>query len=99
MKIAVPAEADKSESRVAATPETVKKFLALGAEVAVQSGAGAGSRIGDDEYAAAGASVVKAPALAVKDADIVLKVRRPTPAEVKAYKPGALVVAAMDPYG
>ena len=53
MKIAVPAEAD--DTRVAATPETVKKFVALGSEVHVQAGAGAGSRITDAEYAAAGA--------------------------------------------
>jgi NAD(P) transhydrogenase subunit alpha len=99
MKIAVPAEADKSEGRVAATPETVKKFIGLGAEVAVQSGAGAGSRISDDEYAAAGARIAKTAALTVGDADVVLKVRRPTVAEVRGYKPGALVVAAMDPYG
>src|SRR5579872_2369931 len=99
MKIAVPAEADKSESRVAATPETVKKFVALGAQFAVQSGAGLASRITDDDYAAAGATIVKAPAQAVTDADIVLKVRRPTAAELSAYKPGALVIAAMDPYG
>jgi NAD(P) transhydrogenase subunit alpha len=99
MKIAVPAEADKSESRVAATPETVKKFIGLGAEFAVQSGAGLASRISDEDYAAAGATIVKPPALAVKDADIVLKVRRPMPAELKGYKSGALVIAAMDPYG
>jgi len=99
MKIAVPAETDKVETRVAATPETVRKFIALGAEVAVQAGAGAGSRITDAEFAAAGATIVKAAAATVKDADIVLKVRRPADAELKAYKPGAIVVATMDPYG
>jgi NAD(P) transhydrogenase subunit alpha len=56
MKIAVPAEADKVETRVAATPETVKKFIGLGAEVTVQAGAGAGSRITDAEFEAAGRS-------------------------------------------
>lgn len=99
MKIAVPAEIDQGESRVAATPETVKKFAGLGAEVVVQSGAGAASRFTDDEYAAAGATIAKTAAAAVKDADIVLKVRRPTAAELKTFKPNALVVAAMDPYG
>jgi NAD(P) transhydrogenase subunit alpha len=97
MKIAVPAEAD--DARVAATPETVKKLAALGAEVAVQSGAGAGSRIADTEYAAAGASIAPDSAAAVRDADIVLKVRRPRDAELSQYKRGAIVVAAMDPYG
>jgi len=98
MKIAVPAEADKSEARVAATPETVKKFKGLGAEVAIQAGAGAASRIPDSEYAAAGATVADAGET-VRDADIILKVRRPDASETGAYKPGAIVVAIMDPYG
>ena len=99
MKIAVPAEADKAETRVAATPETVKKFIALGAEVAVQSGAGAGARITDQDFTAGGATIAKTAAATLKDADIVLKVRRPVEAELKSYKPGAIVVAIMDPYG
>ena len=99
MKIAVPAEADQAETRVAATPETVKKFTAIGGEVVVQAGAGKGSRIADADYAAAGAKIATSPAATVKDADIVLKVRRPGEAELKDYKPGALVVAIMDPYG
>jgi NAD(P) transhydrogenase subunit alpha len=98
MKIAVPAEA-LDETRVAATPETVKKFIALGAEFTVQAGAGNGSRIPDADYAAAGATIAPDAASAVKDAEIVLKVRRPTESELRGYKPGALVVASMDPYG
>ncbi|MBN9010761.1 MAG: Re/Si-specific NAD(P)(+) transhydrogenase subunit alpha [Rhizobiales bacterium] len=98
MKIAVPAEADKLETRVAATPETVKKFKGLGAEVSVQAGAGAASRIPDADYAAAGATVADARET-VRDADIILKVRRPDASEMQAYKPGAIVVAIMDPYG
>ena len=97
MKIAVPAEA--GEPRVAATPETVKKFAALGATVAVEAGAGAASLLPDADYAAAGATVAPDAAATVQDADIVLRVRRPTESELKAYKPGALVVATMDPYG
>jgi H+-translocating NAD(P) transhydrogenase subunit alpha len=97
MKIAVPAETD--ETRVAATPETVKKFIALGAAVAVQAGAGTGSRLPDADYQAAGANIAPDTATTVLDADIVLKVRRPTEAEARAYKPGALVFATMDPYG
>ncbi len=99
MKIAVPAEADKVETRVAATPETVKKFIGLGAEVIVQAGAGAGSRITDAEYEAAGATIAKTAAAAVKEADIILKVRRPAEADLKGYKWGALVIAIMDPHG
>src|SRR6185369_4918430 len=96
MKIAVAAESDPAEPRVAATPETVKKMIGLGAEVAVQPGAGTGSGIPDDEFKAAGATL---SANAPKDADIVLKVKRPTDAEIGGYKKGALVIAIMDPYG
>jgi NAD(P) transhydrogenase subunit alpha len=99
MKIAVPAEADKVETRVAATPETVKKFLGLGAEVTVQAGAGAGSRVRDSDYEAAGARIVGSRAEALRDADIVLQVARPEAAGLTDYKKGALVVATMDPYG
>ncbi len=99
MKIAVPAEADKVETRVAATPETVKKFIKLGATVMVQAGAGATSRILDAEYAEAGAAIGKTAKETLKDADIVLKVRRPEGAELKDYKAGTLVVGILDPYG
>jgi NAD(P) transhydrogenase subunit alpha len=97
MKIAVPAELD--DPRVAATPETVKRFVGLGATVAVQAGAGTRSRITDAEYQAMGATIAPDAATTVLDADIVLKVRRPTEAEARRYKPGALVIATMDPYG
>src|SRR3974390_3017386 len=96
MRIAVARETDANEPRVAATPETVKKFKALGAEVMVARGAGNGSGILDSDFEAAGASISDNP---TKDADLVLKVRRPTQAELSAYKRGALVVAVMDPYG
>src|SRR5262245_51527329 len=96
MKIAIAAEVDQGEPRVAATPETVKKFIALGADVAVEPGAGVKSGIPDSEYAAAGATVV---AGATQGADVVLKVRRPAAEELKSYKPGALVAAIMDPFG
>ena len=99
MKIAVPAEADKSETRVAATPETVKKFVALGAEVAVQAGAGAGLAISDEEFAAAGASIARrprAPSRTPTSSSRSAARRRPSS---RATSPGALVVAAMDPYG
>jgi H+-translocating NAD(P) transhydrogenase subunit alpha len=96
MKIAIAAEADPAEPRVAATPDTVKKMIALGAEVAVEPGAGTKSGVLDADYAAAGATV--APG-ATHDADIVLKVRRPGESELASYKKGALVIAIMDPYG
>ena len=96
MKIAVGAEADRSEPRVAATPDTVKKMIGLGAEVAVQPGAGVKSGILDADYTAAGATV---SADAVNGADIVLQVRRPAAAELAKVQKGALVIAIMDPYG
>ena len=99
IKIAVPAETDKVETRVAATPETVKRFAAFGAEIAVQAGAGVKSRIPDAEYEAAGAKILKTAASVLKNADIVLKVRRPEGGELKSMKKGALVIASMDPYG
>jgi H+-translocating NAD(P) transhydrogenase subunit alpha len=96
MKIAVVAETDADESRVAATPETVKKMIGLGAEVSVEPGAGVKSGIRDEDFSAVGASVTKD---AVAAADIVLKVRRPQAAELGRYKKGAIVIAIMDPYG
>src|SRR5664279_341100 len=96
MKIAVGAEADPSEPRVAATPDTVKKMLGLGAEVAVEPGAGIKSGILDADFTAAGATVTPD---AVKGADVVLRVRRPNAAELALCRKGALVIAIMDPYG
>jgi H+-translocating NAD(P) transhydrogenase subunit alpha len=96
MKVAVIAETDAGEPRVAATPETVKKMAALGASVAVQAGAGVKSGILDADYAAAGAAVVADP---VNDADVVLQVRRPEGPELARVKKGAIVIGMMDPYG
>ena len=96
MRIAVARELDSAEPRVAATPDTVKKFVSFGATVAVEPGAGIKSGIPDAEFTAAGATVA---AGAAKDADVVLKVRRPTDADLAGYKSGALVLAIMDPYG
>src|SRR5277367_5979266 len=96
MKIAVAKEIDPSEPRVAASPDTVKKFKALGADIAIEPGAGVKSGVPDSEFTAAGASVA---ADAVNDADIVIKVKRPEASELSGYKKGALVIAIMDPYG
>ena len=96
MKIAIAKEIDAAEPRVAATPDTVKKFKALGIDVAIEPGAGIKSGLLDSEYAVAGAIV---SADAVKDADIVIKVKRPEASELSKYKKGALVIAIMDPYG
>lgn len=96
MKIAIAKEIDAAEPRVAATPDTVKKFKALGIDVDIEPGAGIKSGLLDSDYAVAGAVV---NAEAVKNADIVIKVKRPEASELAKYKKGALVIAIMDPYG
>ena len=96
MRISVARESDPAELRVAATPETVKKLKTLGADVAVEPGAGVKSGFVDAEYTAAGAVI---DADAMKDADIILKVRRPDETELSGYKPGAIAIAIMDPFG
>ena len=96
--IAVTRERREGETRCAVTPDTVKKFVAMGATVTVEAGTGAGSSFPDADYVAAGA-VVKPDTHAVLDgADIVLKVRGPTAQETSALKPGAIVIALLDAY-
>jgi NAD(P) transhydrogenase subunit alpha len=99
MKIAVLRETDPGEGRVAATPDTVKRLVGLGATVAVEAGAGTRSGILDTDYAAAGASISPTAADAASEADVVLKVRRPAADDLGLMKRGALVVATMDPHG
>ncbi|HEY0145299.1 MAG TPA: Re/Si-specific NAD(P)(+) transhydrogenase subunit alpha, partial [Methylovirgula sp.] len=99
MRIAVPAETDPAEARVAATPETVKKLIALGASVAIESGAGNKSSFPDRDYAAAGANIVPDAVAALADADIILRVRRPEASHLGGAKKGALLLAILDPYG
>jgi H+-translocating NAD(P) transhydrogenase subunit alpha len=98
MHIAVITETHSGETRVAATPETVKKLAGLGATLTIQSGAGLSSGIPDTDYQAAGATLAKSAKEALKGAKIVLKVRRPSDAEIKLIEQGALVLAIMDPY-
>src|SRR2546430_4095874 len=99
MLMAILAETDPAEGRVAATPETVKKLVGLGADVRIEAGAGLKSGFMDNEYAQAGGAVVRSAAATVNDTDIVLRVRRPATAEIAGVKPGAAVIAIMDPYG
>ncbi|MBU3971096.1 MAG: Re/Si-specific NAD(P)(+) transhydrogenase subunit alpha [Alphaproteobacteria bacterium] len=96
--IAVTRERRDGETRCAVTPETVKKFLAMGASVTVEAGTGAGSSIPDEDYVAAGATVARDTKAVLSGADIVLKVRGPTAQETSALKPGAVVVALLDAY-
>ncbi len=99
MKIAIPKETRADETRVAAVPETVKKFVALGAEIVVQSGAGSSASIPDSAYEAMGATIAKTYAATVKGADIVLKILTPTEAEVKGLSKGQKLFCTMQPYG
>ena len=98
MKIAIIKEPDTAESRVAGTPDTVKKLMTRGFEVCVETGAGVASAISDADFEAAGASIAKNASSALKYADVVLAVRRPDTL-VKHFKSGAVLVCQLDPYG
>src|SRR5260221_11211213 len=98
MLIGVVAETDPLETRVAASAETVKRFVALGAAFVVQHGAGLSAGVTDAEYEGAGARMASA-ADVLASADVLLKVRRPSGMELSQIKRGAVVVAVMDPYG
>jgi NAD(P) transhydrogenase subunit alpha len=95
--IAVAAEGP-DEPRVAVSPETVKKLVALGTTVRIESGAGARSRFSDEALKAAGAEIAATAADALSGADILLKVRRPSSDEIRQLKAGAIVAAILDPY-
>jgi NAD(P) transhydrogenase subunit alpha len=97
MIIAIPKERRAGETRVAATPETVKKLKGLGLDIRLESGAGAAARISDSDYQAAGATIAPDSASALKDADIVLKVRGPSDAEIGQIKRGAILAALLSP--
>src|SRR4051794_21264855 len=98
MKLAILKERRAGEARVAATPETVKKLKSLGLDVVVETAAGAGARISDADYEAAGASVAQDLTSALGDVDVVLKVRGPESDEIAAMKPGAVYVSLLAPY-
>ena len=96
MRIAVLREDPAVEPRVAATPDTVKKFVAGGATVSVESGAGEAAGLSDEHYRKAGAEIGSREE-ALREADLVLTVRRPE--NLEGFKRGAAAVALMDPYG
>ena len=98
MKIAVLKELADGEARVSASPETVKKFIALGATMAVEKGAGESAAVADTDYQDMGATVGTRAAV-LKDADIVLAVQGPDPKSIKGIKKGAWLVASLNPYG
>jgi NAD(P) transhydrogenase subunit alpha len=98
MKLAVLKERRAGEARVAATPETAKKLTGLGLSVVVESGAGAGARIADADYVAAGAAIAPDAAAALADADIVFTVRGPDAGEIAAMKKGTVLAALLAPH-
>ncbi|MGF6266303.1 NAD(P) transhydrogenase subunit alpha [Paraburkholderia youngii] len=96
MHIGIPAETRANESRVAATPETVRKYVAQGHTVTIQTGAGIGASYPDEAYIAVGARV--ADAAAAFGADLVLKVQSPTQSELPFMKRGSVLVGMLDPF-
>jgi NAD(P) transhydrogenase subunit alpha len=98
VKIAVLKELADGETRVSASPETVKKFIALGASMTVEKGAGESASVSDADYEAMGASIATRAAT-LKDADIVLAVQGPDPQSLKGMKKGAWLVASLNPFG
>ena len=98
LKIIVPKESNPHESRVAASVETVKKLTALGALVMIESGAGEGASIPDEQFKAAGATIAKGSADLYKNANIVLRVIAPNDEELKLIPKGALLIAMLAPY-
>ncbi|WP_373486403.1 NAD(P) transhydrogenase subunit alpha [Blastomonas sp.] len=98
MKIAVLKEQAAGERRVSASQETVKKFIGLGATLAVETGAGEHASVSDADYAAAGATIAKR-AEVLQDADLIFGVQGPDPASLTGAKPGAIIAASLNPFG
>ena len=104
MKIAIPKERRDGELRCAASPDTVKRLRALGLDVIVETGAGAGASIPDQTFADAGATIAPDEAAALREADIVLKVQRPLEPgegdedEVSLMREGAVLIGLLQPY-
>lgn len=98
MLIAVPTETHPGEHRTPIIPNDVARLVKLGAEVAVQSGAGGGIRVSDQDYEAAGARMYTDRQALLRDADVVLRLRKPDPAEISLLKPGCLHVSYLEPF-
>ena len=97
MKIAVLRETADAEHRVAATPETIKKLIGLGATLAVEKGAGDGANISDAAYAEAGATVADRKGV-IADADLILGVQGPAAKDLPGAKQGAMLAAILAPF-
>ena len=103
MRIAVPREIVPGERRVALTPEMVTRLTKDGHTISIQTGAGEGAAIGDEAFAVAGATIVREPAALYRDADIILKVQRPTwsfaaeASEAELFRPGSVLIGFLKP--
>jgi len=98
MKIVVPKERRPREARVAASPDSVRKLIGLGATVTMEAGAGEGASMLDEAYRAAGAAIAADIGAALAEADLVLKVQRPTGEEIARIRPGAVLCCLMAPH-
>ncbi|MDG1828599.1 MAG: Re/Si-specific NAD(P)(+) transhydrogenase subunit alpha [Luminiphilus sp.] len=98
MRLAIPRETHPGENRASVTPETVKKLVRLGADLAIEAGAGAGAGFSDEAYAAEGASVVTDRDALLGSADMVLRLRKPELEEVAKLKSGCIHVSYLDPF-
>ena len=98
LKIAVIKESAANEKRVAASPDTVKKYISMGCSVSIQSGAGSSASFTDEMYKSAGATIAKTADDTVKNADILLYVQKPASTITKSLKKGALVIGLFAPY-
>jgi H+-translocating NAD(P) transhydrogenase subunit alpha len=95
--LAIPKETRANETRVSATPDTVKKLKALGLDVTVEAGAGEKAHFSDEDYRAGGATIAPDAATTLRSADVVLKVRGPSDDEIGFLKQGAILVALLAP--
>ena len=86
MKLVILKESYANESRVAASPESIKKYVSLGLSVTVEAGAGASSNFSDKTFSDAGASIVKSVGASLKTADIILSVRAPSASKLAGVK-------------
>ncbi|MBI4194709.1 MAG: Re/Si-specific NAD(P)(+) transhydrogenase subunit alpha [Betaproteobacteria bacterium] len=99
MKLGIPAETRPNEMRISATPETVKKLVAAGKNaVIVQAGAGMSANVPDEQFAAAGATIVSSAAEVYQQADLVLKVRGPDADELAQMRPGQVLIGMLGPH-
>ena len=98
MRLAIPRETHPGENRASVTPDTVKKLVRLGADLAIESGAGAGAGFSDEAYAAEGASVVTDRDALLGSADMVLRLRKPELDEIAKLKSGCIHVSYLDPF-